>query len=41
MRKSIVYLFSNLHRKQIVRHKIYDIKIHVMDILKKDNIKKR
>lgn len=36
MRKSIVYLFSNIHNKHIVRHKIYDIKSHVFDILKED-----
>ncbi len=40
MRKSIIYLFKNIHNKHVVRHKIYDIKIHVMQILKKDTNKK-
>ncbi|MDD3794044.1 MAG: hypothetical protein PHI37_04480 [Candidatus Gracilibacteria bacterium] len=34
MRKSIVYLFMNLHNKHIIRHKINDIRIHIKDILK-------
>lgn len=34
MRKSIVYLFMNLHNKHIIRHKINDIRIHIRDILK-------
>jgi len=36
MRKSIVYLFLNFHKKHIIRHKINDIRTHVRDILKKD-----
>lgn len=35
MRKSIIYLFKNMHKKNTIKHKIYDIKIHVMQILKK------
>lgn len=35
MRKSIIYLFKNIHKKNTIKHKIYDIKIHVMQILKK------
>lgn len=37
MRKSIIYLFMNLHNKHIIRHKINDIKIHIRDILRKDD----
>ena len=36
MRKSIIYLFLNIHKKHIIRHKINDIRTHVKDILKKD-----
>ncbi len=36
MRKSIVYLFMNLHNKHIIRHKINDIRIHIKDILKNE-----
>lgn len=39
MRKSIIYLFSNIHKNHIIRHKIYDIKKHVKKILRKDRIK--
>lgn len=37
MRKSIVYLFMNLHSKKIIRHKINDIRIHIKDILKNED----
>jgi hypothetical protein len=37
MRKSIVYLFMNLHNKHIIRHKINDIKIHIKAILKNED----
>lgn len=37
MRKSIVYLFMNLHNKKIIKHKINDIRIHVRDILKNED----
>lgn len=36
MRKSIIYLFMNLHNKHIIRHKINDIRIHIKDILKNE-----
>lgn len=36
MRKSIIYLFMNLHNKHIIRHKINDIRIHIRDILKNE-----
>lgn len=36
MRKSIIYLFMNLHNKHIIRHKMNDIRKHVKDILKND-----
>jgi len=37
MRKSIVYLFMNLHNKHIIRHKINDIRIHIRAILKNED----
>lgn len=37
MRKSIVYLFMNLHSKKIIKHKIYDIKTHVRDIIRNED----
>ncbi|MDD3144984.1 MAG: hypothetical protein PHV23_02625 [Candidatus Gracilibacteria bacterium] len=37
MRKSIVYLFMNLHSKKIIKHKIYDIKTHVKDIIRNED----
>lgn len=33
LRKWIVYLFKNVHKKQIIKHKIWDISKHVKDIL--------
>ncbi len=40
LRKWIVYLFSNLHRKHIIKHKVKDIKNHVMEIIKEKKEKK-
>jgi len=37
MRKSIVYLFMNIHNKHIIRHKINDIRVHIKDILKNED----
>lgn len=39
MRRSIFYLCSNIHKNHIIKHKIYDIKKHIIKILKKDKIK--
>lgn len=40
IRKGITYLFQNIHNKKIIRHKVYDIKNHIFEILdKKNNIK--
>lgn len=36
IRKWIVYLFRNLHRKKIIDHKIKDFKEHIKEILKED-----
>jgi hypothetical protein len=35
LRRSITYLFKNIHSKIIIRRKIKDIKKHVREILKK------
>ncbi len=40
MRKSIIYLFKNFHRKNVLKYKLLDIKIHVLKIIKKDKPKK-
>jgi len=37
MRKSIVYLFMNLHSRKIIKHKIYDIKTHVREIIRNED----
>jgi hypothetical protein len=34
LRRSITYLFKNLHRKRMVKRKMKDIRKHVHDILK-------
>ncbi len=39
IRKGIVYLAQNIHRKGIIKHKIKDIRNHVMEILKDRNKK--
>lgn len=36
LRKWITYLFQNLHRRQIIKHKIHDIKTHILEILEKE-----
>ncbi len=40
IRKSIFYLFSNLHKKRTIYHKIYDIKKQVKKIIIDKKIKK-
>jgi hypothetical protein len=41
MRKWVFYLFRNFHKKDIVKYKVKDIKIHIRDILnEKQDIKK-
>ena len=40
LRKWIVYLFQNIHKKRIVKHKMKDIKKHVMEIIKEKKEKK-
>ena len=41
IRKWIFYLFRNFHKKDIVKYKVIDIKLHIRDILSdKQNIKK-
>jgi hypothetical protein len=37
LRKWIVYLAQNLHRKHIIKHKMKDIRDHVRDILRDEN----
>lgn len=34
MRKWIIYLAKNIHKKRIIKHKIKDFKIHIQKILK-------
>lgn len=34
IRKWILYLARNFHRKRVLKHKIKDIKFHILDILK-------
>lgn len=40
IRKSIVYLFSNILERKIIRQKFYDIISHTKSILKKEKPKK-
>lgn len=40
IRKGIFYLFQNIHRKRIVKHKMRDIKNHVIEILKEKKERK-
>jgi len=40
IRKSVIYLFSNLHKKHTIWHKIYDIKKQVKNILVVKKIKR-
>lgn len=44
IRKWIIYLFKNIHKKRIIRQKIKDIRDHIMDIIrerKKKRLKKK
>jgi hypothetical protein len=34
IRKGVIYLVKNFHRKRIIEHKIKDIKEHIREILK-------
>lgn len=38
IRKSIIYLFTNLHKKRVILHKIYDIKKQVKSIIRNKKI---
>lgn len=40
MRKSFIYILKNFHRKNVLKYKILDIKIHILKIIKKDKPKK-
>lgn len=40
LRKSLIYLFANLHKKHIIKHKIYDIKSQVKKILNDKRIRR-
>jgi hypothetical protein len=37
IRKWITYLFQNIHNKQIIKHKIYDIKNHILEIIDEED----
>ena len=33
LRKWLIYMFKNIHKKRIIKHKIYDISSHIKEIL--------
>ena len=40
IRKSIIYLFTNFHKKHVIHHKIYDIKKQVNKIINDKKIRR-
>lgn len=41
LRKGIVYAMQNIHRRHLIKQKIYDIKTHVKQILKAKKVKRK
>ena len=36
LRKGIIYMFRNIHRRRILKHKMNDISLHIKQILNED-----
>lgn len=41
LRKGIIYMFKNIHRRRILKHKMNDISAHIKQILNEEEPKKR
>lgn len=41
LRKGIIYMFKNIHRKHVIKQKMNDISFHIKEILNEEEPKKR
>jgi uncharacterized membrane protein HdeD (DUF308 family) len=41
LRKGIIYMFKNIHRRRILKHKMNDISSHIKQILNEKQLQKR
>jgi hypothetical protein len=40
LRKGLIYMFKNIHRKRILKHKMNDISLHIKQILNEEKPKR-
>lgn len=40
LRKGLIYLFKNIHRRRIIKHKMNDISLHIKQILNEEKPKR-
>lgn len=40
LRKGLIYMFKNIHRRRVIKHKMNDISSHIKQILNEDKPKK-